>query len=127
MTERAVVMREHRTAVIVAENGNGLASPIQFDWIQNGGDSVLDRYAQAIADAEARGRAEVLRSQANEYGRHPGPIAPTPRADREGLEADVALVRDVMSRPGEWSAATYRASLSALSRIAAALGLKEGA
>jgi len=78
--------------------------------------------------ADLRAELSALRSQANEYGRHPGPIAPTPRADREGLEADVKTLRLVLGSIGcyECGGQYDRVELlKLLSRIAAALGLKE--
>jgi hypothetical protein len=139
MTERAAVTRAHRVATLVAfgwgdvvGTKNSLAK-----WVETGVHSenplagqTLPMTAQAIADAEARGRAESsaevsrptaelaeLKSQANEYRRHPFPTV----ASAE-LERDVKRLRYTL-QIAPLAVEPHRLAKEALSRIAAALGL----
>jgi len=123
MTDIAKAMRAAREAAYLLLH-KVLPGPADFqalNWIADGVDGGPTLFAdeQLVAAGIAYGRAEALRSQANE-----GPVG----ADREGLEADVETLRLVLGSIGcyECGGQYERPELiTLLSRIAAALGVKE--
>lgn len=144
MTEAPVgeveVTREHRAIAFPFWNMGAKPSQVEGGerYIETGagGDSAFrfsEQIAQAIATAEARGRAQAccqrdplriaeleaelvaLKSQANEYG-------PAPRVNLAELAGDLETVRGYCA--SGVNLMSGQRSLAALDRIEAALGLK---